>query len=69
MGPAPRVKTRTSVEIIFEDDAPAWLSHLQFTRDGHKIRISVVKMNGSSYQVEPLCLAEFSKLVDTLLDP
>lgn len=69
MNAAKRVKTRISVEIIFEDDAPAWLSHLQFQRDGDKINIQVVKMNGHTYDVEPLCLAEFSKLADTLLDP
>lgn len=64
-----RAKTRTSIEIPFEDDAPDWLSHLKLTRDGHEIYISLIKTNGSSYQTDPICLAEFNKMIDTLLDP
>jgi hypothetical protein len=69
MSPAKRAQIRTSIEIVFDDDAPGWLSHLQLTRDGDQIKISVVKNNGFTYDMDPLCLAEFNKLIDTLLDP
>jgi hypothetical protein len=69
MPPTKRAQIRTSIEIVFDDDAPGWLSHLQLTRDGNQIKISVVKDNGYTYNVDPLCLADFNKLIDTLLDP
>lgn len=70
MSPAKRVsKTRLSIELVFDDDAPGWLDCLKFTREGDKISISVVKNNGYTYDIEPMCLSEFNQLADTLLDP
>lgn len=62
-------RLKTSVEVVFDDDAPTWLDCVKFTRDGDQILISIVKQNGHTYEVTPLCLSEFNELADTLLDP
>lgn len=68
MSPARRLKT--SIELIFQEDAPHWLSSLKLTRDGDQITIQIIKANGLVYaEVDPLSLTEFNELADTLLDP
>lgn len=57
-----------SVKISFKD-APPWLSHLEFIRDGDDILIEVVKQSGVAYGEARLSLEEFNDIANILLKP
>lgn len=58
----------TSVKVEL-NDAPQWLSHIEFTRSGDRIIIEVIKQNGLSYGEAEMPLNEFNDMADILLKP
>lgn len=50
-------------------DAPQWLSHLEFTRQGDEILIQIVKTNDLPYGDTRISIEDFNQMADTLLTP
>lgn len=62
------LKFEVSVKLPLRD-APTWLSHIEFTRDGDEILVQIVKTNDLSYGDVRLSLVDFNQMADTLLTP